>query len=99
MKTSINFKAAKSDSIAHNFRRKTFDYIRKGLAAKNEYWSGEKLSERLHKIEAHCKEKAGRKLQKNAMPICEAAILIKEDTTISICMVNRFFYTKKISYK
>ena len=82
MKTSINFKAAKSDSEAHNFRKKTFDYIRKDLTAKNEYWSEEKLSDRLHKIELYCKEKSGRKLQKNAMPIREAVVVIKEDTTL-----------------
>ncbi|MPS66515.1 MAG: hypothetical protein DI622_09880 [Chryseobacterium sp.] len=82
MKTSINFKAVKSDSEAHNFRRKTFDYIRKDLTGKNEYWSEEKLSDRLHKIEAYCKEKSGRKLQKNAMPVREAVVVIKDDTTI-----------------
>jgi len=82
MKTSINFKAAKSDSEAHNFRKKTFDYIRKDLTAKNEYWSEEKLSDRLHKIESYCKEKSGRKLQKNAMPVREAVVVIKEDTTM-----------------
>ncbi len=82
MKTSINFKAAKSDSEAHNFRKKTFDYIRKDLTAKNEYWSEEKLSDRLHKVETYCKEKSGRKLQKNAMPIREAVVVIKDDTTM-----------------
>jgi AraC-like DNA-binding protein len=82
MKTSINFKAAKSDSEAHNFRKKTFDYIRRDLTAKNEYWSEEKLSDRLHKIESYCKEKSGRKLQKNAMPVREAVVVIKEDTTM-----------------
>lgn len=80
MKTSINFKAAKSDSEAHNFRKKTFGYIRKDLTAKNEYWSEERLSDRLHKIESYCKEKSGRKLQKNAMSIREAVVVIKEDT-------------------
>lgn len=82
MKTSINFKASKSDSEAHNFRKKTFDYIRKDLTVKNEYWSEEKLSDRLHKIESYCKEKSGRKLQKNAMPIREAVVVIKDDTTL-----------------
>lgn len=37
MKTSINFKVAKSDSVAHNFRKKSFGYIRKDLTPKNEY--------------------------------------------------------------
>ncbi|AQX09694.1 hypothetical protein [Elizabethkingia ursingii] len=82
MKTSINFKAAKADSEVHNFRKKTFDYIRKDLSSKNEYWLEEKIAGRLIKIENYCKEKSGRKLQKNAMPIREAVVVIKEDTTM-----------------
>lgn len=46
----------------------------------NEYWSEEKISSRLEKIENYCKEKSGRKLQKNAMPIREAVVVIKENT-------------------
>ncbi|MCT3942484.1 hypothetical protein HZP52_12960 [Elizabethkingia anophelis] len=82
MKTSINFKAAKSDSEIHNFRKKTFDYIRKDLTSKNEYWMEQKMSDRLQKIENYCKEKSGRKLQKNAIPIREAVVVIKENTTM-----------------
>ncbi|SEM64866.1 hypothetical protein SAMN05421856_10563 [Chryseobacterium taichungense] len=82
MKTSINFKAAKSDSEVHNFRKKSFDYIRKDLTPKNEYWMEQKIADRLQKIEAYCKEKSGRKLQKNAMPVREAVVVIKEDTTM-----------------
>jgi len=82
MKTSINFKAVKSDSEAHNFRRKSFDYIRKELTSKNEYWQVDKITDRIQKIEAYCKEKSGRKLQCNAMPIREAVVVIKEDTTM-----------------
>lgn len=82
MKTSINFKAVKSDSETHNFRKKTFDYIRKELTVNNEYWQQEKISDRTQKIEAYCKEKSGRKLQRNAMPVREAVVVIKEDTTI-----------------
>ncbi|WP_312286209.1 hypothetical protein [Chryseobacterium gleum] len=82
MKTSINFKAVKTDSEAHNFRRKTFDYIKKDLTVKNEYWVENKISDRLKSIEAYCKEKSGRKLQKNAMPIREAVVVIKENTTM-----------------
>ena len=81
MKTSINFKAAKSDSEIHNFRKKSFDYIRKDLTPKNEYWMEQKIADRLLKIEAYCKEKSGRKLQKNAMPVREAVVVIKENTT------------------
>ena len=82
MKTSINFKAAKFDSEIHNFRKKSFDYIRKELTPKNEYWFQEKIAERKIKIENFCKEKSGRKLQKNAMPIREAVVVIKDNTTM-----------------
>lgn len=82
VKTSINFKAVKTDSEAHNFRRKTFDYIKKDLTGKNEYWGENKISDRLKLIEAYCKEKSGRKLQKNALPIREAVVVVKENTTM-----------------
>ncbi len=82
MKTSINFKAVKFDSEAHNFRYKNFDYIRKDLTPYNEYWQEDKIADRIQKIEAYCKEKSGRKLQKNAMPVREAVVVIKEDTTM-----------------
>ena len=82
MKTSINFKAVKSDSEIHNFRKKTFDYIRKELTPKNEYWQADSIADRIHKIETYCKEKSGRKLQSNAMPVREAVVVIKEDTTM-----------------
>ena len=82
MKTSINFKAVKSDSEIHNFRKKTFDYIRKDLTPKNEYWQEQKIADRIQKIETYCKEKSGRKLQKNAMPVREAVVVIKENTTM-----------------
>lgn len=82
MKTSINFKAVKADSEIHNFRKKTFDYIRKDLTSKNEYWQEQKIADRIQKIETYCKEKSGRKLQKNAMPVREAVVVIKENTTM-----------------
>ncbi|WP_278352380.1 hypothetical protein [Chryseobacterium gleum] len=82
MKTSINFKSIKSDSEIHNFRKKTFDYIRKELTVKNQYWQEDKIADRLRKIEVYCKEKSGRKLQSNAIPIREAVVVIKEDTTM-----------------
>jgi len=82
MKTSINFKAVKSDSEIHNFRKKTFDYIRKDLTSKNEYWQEQKIADRIQKIETYCKEKSGRKLQKNAIPVREAVVVIKENTTM-----------------
>ena len=82
MKTSINFKNVQSDSETHNFRKKSFDYIRKDLTPKNEYWLEQKIADRIQKIESYCKEKSGRKLQKNAMPVREAVVVIKENTTL-----------------
>lgn len=82
MKTSINFKCIKEDSEVHNFRKKSYDYIRKDLTKNNEYWLGERIAIRRNKIEQYCKEKSGRKLQKNAMPIREAVVVIKEKTTM-----------------
>ncbi len=92
MKTSINFKAVKSDSEAHNFRKKNFDYIRKELTDKNEYWQVDRIADRIQKIETYCKEKSGRKLQSNAMPVREAVVVIKEDTT----MQDLHYLSKKL---
>lgn len=82
MKTSINFKEAKADSEVHNFRKKSFDYIRKELTPTNEYWRIQSIAERRKNIENYCKEKSGRKLQKNVMPIREAVVVTKTDTTM-----------------
>ena len=82
MKTSINFKAVKMNAEVHNFRKKSFSYIRKELTPNNEYWMEEKIKDRKIKIEKYCKEKSGRKLQKNAIPIREAVVVIKKDTTM-----------------
>lgn len=82
MKTSINFKAAKSDSEVHNFRKKSFSYIRQDLSKNNQYWNIDSISKRKEKVEIYCKEKSGRKLQKNAMPIREAVVVTKENTTM-----------------
>ena len=54
--SSINFKAAKTDSEAHNFRKKTYDYIRTDLTIHNLYWSQDTIKDRLDKIEAFCKK-------------------------------------------
>lgn len=81
-KTSIHFNCVKIDSEAHNFRKKKFEYVKSDLSHKNEYWVEEKISNRLLKIESFCKTKSGRKLQKNAMPIREAVVVINEDTSM-----------------
>ena len=81
-KTSIHFNGVKIDSEAHNFRKKKFDYVNSELSHKNEFWLEEKISTRQKKIENFCKTKSGRKLQKNAMPIREAVVVINENTTM-----------------
>lgn len=81
-KTSIHFNCVKTDSEAHNFRKKKFDYVNSELSHKNEFWFEEKINTRLKKIEIFCKTKSGRKLQKNAMPIREAVVVINENTTM-----------------
>ena len=68
MKTSINFKAVKSDSETHNFRKKTFDYIRKDLTPKHEYWQEQKTADRLQKIETYCKENPDENCRKMQCP-------------------------------
>ncbi|WP_090024925.1 hypothetical protein [Chryseobacterium oleae] len=65
MKTSVNFKAVKIDSEARNFRRKTFDYIRKDLTGKNEYCVENKISDRFKSIEVYYKEKSRKNNQSN----------------------------------
>jgi len=80
--SSINFKAVNQDSEAHNFRKKSYDYIRKDLTIHNEYWSEESIVSRLQKVEEYCKKTSGRKLQKNAIPIREAVVVINETTTM-----------------
>ena len=41
-----------------------------------------KLQTDCPKIESYCKEKSGRKLQKNAMPVRGSCFVIKENTTM-----------------
>lgn len=81
-KTSIHFNCVKVDSEAHNFRKKKFDYVNSDISYKNEYWIEEKINVRQIKIETYCKLKSKRKLQKNAMPIREAVVVINEDTSM-----------------
>jgi ABC-type enterochelin transport system substrate-binding protein len=49
----------------------------------NSSWEQSKISDRLKEIKAHCIDKSGRKLQKNAEPIREAVVNIKSTTTMA----------------
>jgi hypothetical protein len=81
MKTSINFKVAKSDSEIHNFRKKSFDYIRKDLTHKNEYWMEQKIADRI-KNRILLQRKIRQKITEKCNAIREAVVVIKENTTM-----------------
>ena len=82
MKTSIHFKEVKTNSEAHNNRTVNLDYVRSDLSYLNQNWSIDSIKNRRENIEEYCKIKSGRKLQKNAMPIKEAVVVMKENTTM-----------------
>ena len=73
-KASINFKAVKSNSKSHNERETKLDYNFPELQGNNETWKVEEIDARLKDIQKYCKEKSGRKMQKNAEPIREAVV-------------------------
>lgn len=71
-------------SEAHNKRTKELDYVREDLTHLNESFSyiDHSLQKELANIKKEVKQKTGRKLQKNAIPIKEGVVVIKNDTTI-----------------
>lgn len=81
-KTSIHFQEVKPTSEMHNTRRQDLDYVNKSLSPRNEQWIAGRIRDKIHEIETYCKTKTGRKLQKNAHPIREAVVVVKEDTTM-----------------
>lgn len=83
--TSVHFKPCNiAASEAHNKRTKELSYVRKDLSHLNEsfLYIEHSLRKELSNIAKRVKEMTGRKLQKNAEPIQECVIVIKEDTTI-----------------
>lgn len=83
--TSVHFKPCNiAASEAHNKRTKELSYVRKDLSHLNEsfLYIEHSLRKELSNIAKRVKEKTGRKLQKNAEPIQECVIVIKEDTTV-----------------
>lgn len=84
-KTSYHLKRCNiGAAIAHNARTKELKYIRKDLSHLNEQfdYTGRTLQKELAEIKKEVKAKTCRKLQKNAEPIQEGVLVIKEDTTI-----------------
>lgn len=85
-KTSIHLKACNiAASETHNKREKELDYVRKDLTHLNESFSyiPHPLQTELADIRRKVKEKTGRKLQKNAVPIKEGVIVIDDKTTMA----------------
>lgn len=84
--TSSHLRACNiSASEVHNKREKKLAYVREDLKSLNESFSyiGERtLRDEEKRIKRTVKEKTGRKLQKNAIPMKEGVVLIKEDTTL-----------------
>lgn len=84
--TSVHLKACDiAASETHNKREKELDYVRKDLTHLNESFSfiPHSLQTELANIRKTVKEKTGRKLQKNAVPIKEGVIVIDGKTTMS----------------
>lgn len=84
--TSSHLRACNiSASEVHNKREKKLAYVREDLTSLNESFSyiGERtLRDEEKRIKRTVKEKTGRKLQKNAIPMKEGVVLIKKDTTM-----------------
>ena len=84
-KASIHVSACKvNSSELHNSRAKELDYIRVDLTPLNEsfYFDRTPLPKLEKQIAKEVKQKTGRKLQKNAVPIQEAVAVIKEGTSM-----------------
>lgn len=81
-KSSIHFRAALATSEAHNLRQVDLDYVVKDRANENNSFITETIADRSKTIARLCKEKSGRKLQKNAEPIREAVVNLNPSTTM-----------------
>lgn len=84
--TSVHLKACDiAASEIHNKREKELDYVRKDLTHLNESFSyiPHSLQTELAEIRRAVKDKTGRKLQKNAVPVKEGVIVIDGKTTMA----------------
>lgn len=79
----INVKPVKASSETHNNRLKDYDYVLSELTPQNENWTGQSISSMQKEIARYCKEKSGRKLQKNATPIREAVVLLRPNHSMN----------------
>ena len=87
-KTSIHFDPVKSGSEIHNWRMKELDYVIKDLTQNDEHWinpryEGKTLADIRNEIAERYQAHVGQKMQAKAVPIREAVIVIKPDTTMA----------------
>ena len=87
-KTSIHFDPVKSGSEIHNWRMKELDYVIKDLTQNDEHWvnpryEGKTLADIRKEIAERYHAHVGQKMQAKAVPIREAVIVIKPDTTMA----------------
>ena len=87
-KTSIHFDPVKSGSEIHNWRMKELDYVIKDLTPNDEHWvnpryEGKTLADIRNEIAERYQAHVGQKMQAKAVPIREAVIVIKPDTTMA----------------
>ena len=87
-KTSIHFDPVKQGSEIHNWRMKDLDYVIKELTPNDEHWvdpryEGKTLAEIRKDIEQRYQAHVGQKMQAKAVPLREAVIVIKPDTTMA----------------
>ena len=87
-KTCIHFDPVKSASEIHNWRMKELDYVIKELTPNNEHWvdpryEGKTIADIRKDIAERYQATVGQKMQTKAVPLREAVIVIKPDTTMS----------------
>ncbi|MFC0262595.1 hypothetical protein [Fontibacter flavus] len=79
---SIHFEPVKPGSEVHNYRLKSFDYVRKDLSHLNESWASSTIPEIRADVNTRYLKSVGQKMQKKATPIREAVVNINENHTL-----------------
>ena len=87
-KTCIHFDPVKPGSEIHNWRMKELDYVIKELTQNDEHWvdpryEGKSIADIRKEIAECYQATVGQKMQAKAVPIREAVIVIKPDTTMA----------------
>jgi len=83
--SSINIKAVKPNSEAHNFQskeRESLDYVYESLTKNNESWSISSVKSMDEHLRNEHKRLTGRKMSKNATPIREAVVNLNAHHTM-----------------